>query len=283
MSKNYNSTSLCASAVPAVTWSSSPSCYVLTLAANSESRQANCRQQLEALGAKWQFVYGVLAKEPIVDEAYSPLQNRLYYNRPMTQGEKSVYLGHRKIWQTILASDAPYAIVLEDDFSIKDRQQFQAVIEDAIAAAARWDVIKLYESQHKPVCGSFRSNQTNFVFYRYPTWGMVAYLINRQAAERLLARPRVFRPVDDDLAHPWEFGLRVFSAAPSPVEEIAPQLGGSLLEQQRSISQKKPRNVVRSLHGNTLMAYKHLRAAGWRCVMRRAAAGEATGRSCPPE
>ena len=249
-----------------------PECYVLTLAANSESRQANCRLQLDALGASWQFVYGVLANEPIVDEAYAPLQNRLLCKRPMTQGEISVYLGHRKIWRAFLASDAQLALVLEDDFSIKDRQQFQSVIEDAAAASFRWDVIKLYESQYKPVCGSFRSNRTEFVFYSYPTWGMVAYLINRRAAERLLKRPRVFRPIDDDLAQPWEFGLRVFSAVPSPVDEIAPSLGGSLLEQQRSASQKTHRNLVSSLHGNALMAYKHLRAVGWRTAMRRAAA-----------
>lgn len=78
-----------------------------------------------------------------------------------------------------------------------------------------------------------------------------------------LRRSRIFRPIDEDLSHPWEFSIRIWSLEPNIVEEVSHNLGGSILEKDR-LKQRKKRNILRSLWGILLQGVKLTRSLFYR-------------------
>jgi len=119
--------------------------------------------------------------------------------------------------------------------------------------------LKFFDFMPKRVLERKSVNSTSIVRHKYPAWGAVAYLIDRDAAERLLSRRRFFRAVDEDFSWHWELGLSIWSVSPNLVEEVSPVLGGSLLENDR-VSNKRRRNTLRSLWGNVIQAFKFVRS-----------------------
>lgn len=183
--------------------------------------------------------------------------------RAMTPGEISVYLGHRRIWQQFLDDGQEVALVLEDDFQIQDDALFSQAIEDALSITSHWDIVKFFDFRPKKAIHRWRVNRTDFVTYKYAASGCVAYLINANIARRLLQQRFIYRPIDEDWSHPWEHDLRIISVDPNPVVEIAPALGGSLLEIERKQMKHDCRTLIRSLHGNVLQIEKNIRAFLW--------------------
>ncbi|WFP61700.1 glycosyltransferase family 25 protein [Mesorhizobium sp. WSM4904] len=219
--------------------------------------------ELGRLGLSFDFVHGVDQNSAEIDRAYSRLLNWTLHKRSLTRGEISVYLGHRKIWQEVMRKGMDFALVFEDDFKIRNDEQFIQAINDAISHRGIWSIVKFFDFNHKKVVESIRVGATHLVGYKYPASGAVAYLINRQAAQSLLRRRHLFRPIDEDFSHPWEFAIRVWSTSPNLVDEVSPQLGGSILESERSDLRSK-RIVVRSVWGNFLQARKFLRSLWYR-------------------
>ena len=259
-------------------------CHVLTVDAQGGSRRSHAESQLSALPLRYEFVDGIDAsrhtepslinasstnasrigpsrsdRRPSIDNAvYSRWRNRLYMKRSMTEGEIAVYMGHRRIWQRIVDGDADAAMVLEDDFTITCPAAFMTAVSAAVVNGSRWDIVKLFDYRNnRKIVRRSEWGGGGFVQYRYPSSGCVAYLINRESCRRLLARTRLARPVDVDLSHPWEFGLRTWSLQSGVVGEAAASLGGSLLEPQRQTH----RSTLRSIYGNVLSMNKLIRSA----------------------
>ncbi len=183
--------------------------------------------------------------------------------RAMIPGEISVYLGHRKIWRRFLDEGQEFALIMEDDFYIPDDSLFLQAIEDAVSVSSHWDIVKLFDFRPKNPIQRWRVNRTDFVMYKYPPAGGVAYLIRVAAAERLLQQRFIYRPIDEDWSHPWENNLRILSVASSPVSEIATALGGSLLETERRNMKADDRNWLRARYGNILSFQKNIRSVLW--------------------
>ena len=106
-----------------------------------------------------------------------------------------------------------------------------------------------------------------------PTAGMVAYLISRAGARKLLARDRVYRQVDEDLKHYWELGLDIWSVPGNPVAEVSDKLGGSLIDDDRE--NLRNRVLARSLWGNVLTTERKIRT---RLALAREAVARRGGR-----
>ncbi|WP_292428192.1 glycosyltransferase family 25 protein [Mesorhizobium sp.] len=219
--------------------------------------------ELGRVGLSFDFVQGVDQNSAEIDRAYSRLLNWTLHKRSLTRGEISVYLGHRKIWQEVMRKGMDFALVFEDDFKIRDDEQFVQAINDAISHRGIWSIVKFFDFNHKKVVESIKIGATHLVGYKYPASGAVAYLISRQAAQSLLRRRHLFRPIDEDFSHPWEFSIRVWSTSPNLVDEVSLKLGGSILESERSDLRSK-RIVVRSVWGNFLQARKFLRSLWYR-------------------
>ena len=104
-----------------------------------------------------------------------------------------------------MASDAPYAAVLEDDVVLKDNAAFPLGASDWIPAGI--DLIKL-EHYGPPGQSVLLSNFSDvgdgfrLARMRSRHTGAAAYILSRRAAERLLAIPRFDLPVDHLLFNP---------------------------------------------------------------------------------
>lgn len=238
-------------------------CYVLTLEDPGGKRFENAKHQLKHLPVEPRYVQGYRLADCNSAGVYSKFLNLLLMKRKLTPGEVSVYLGHRKIWQQMLDEGRQTALVFEDDFFITERNALLQSIKDALSIADSWDIIKFFDFRPKRIVRRCRIGKTDFVQYKYCASGCVAYLIQAPAAEKLLKRSRIYRPVDEDWSHPWEFNLQILSVDPAPVREIASELGGSLLEAGRLSMKRQHRNWLRSLYGNVLSAAKSVRAWFW--------------------
>lgn len=234
---------------------SMPIAYVLTIDPVDGLRRKHAGKELADIGLEGKFVEGFRKDDPALSNLYSPALNLLFAKRSMTSGEIAVYAGHRKIWQAIVDSGMAYALVFEDDFRVLDGTRFKATLRDCLPALAGWDIVKFFDFRPKRVIRCRRVGATDLVAYKYPAPGAVAYLISRDAARRLLARRRIFRPVDVDFSWPWEFGLRIWSILPNLVDEVSHNLGGSHLEATR-LANRARRTIWRGLWADVLQAWK---------------------------
>ncbi len=225
--------------------------YVLTIDPPDGPRRRSIARELADMHFGWEFVEGYRKGDPILDTLYSPAKNLLLSKRSLSPGEIACYAGHRLIWQTIVERDDPYAIVFEDDAEITDRAGFDRALRDV--TASQFDIVKLWDIKPKPVRARRQICDTLLVVHKMIASGTGCYLISRDAAAKMLARKSVFRAVDEDFSHAWEFGVQIWSVWPNPVADIA---AGSTIEAER-VSANRRR--LRSLWGEALQVVKRLR------------------------
>jgi glycosyl transferase family 25 len=137
----------------------------------------------------------------------------------LTKGEIGCYASHLSVWGRVASSAEPVTLVCEDDIRLPDN--FQAILAAALAAApAGWDVIRLSAPSRRTrwpirqICDGHRLVQYSKI---PPLLG--AYLISPQGAEKLMRPGLRGRPVDLDMARPWEIGLHVYGIDPPPVHQ----------------------------------------------------------------
>lgn len=196
--------------------------YLINLPRDAQ-RLAVMRQQLDAMQLPFEWVQAVYGKDltPAQRAAlYDERANAARYHQVMTPGEIGCYASHLSVWQKLVESDAPFALVLEDDVELLP--QLPAVLAAVAALPPRWDMIKLVgrdkESpwQRWPLPASAQG--TDLIRYRRPPSLTGAYLVSREGAAKLLAAHRpFFRPIDVDLRHWWTSGLRLYGLAPYPI------------------------------------------------------------------
>jgi len=232
--------------------------YILTVDAPDGPRRKNARKQLEAVGLEAEFVEGLRLNDPAIDAQYDRLQNLVWQKRSLSAGEIAVYCGHRRIWRRLVESGAPFALVLEDDFGVADSRAFRTILDDCADHPDGWDIVKLFDFNPKPVRLRRELGASELVAHRYPAAGAVGYLIARAAAERMLSRRRFFRAVDEDWSWPWEFELKIWSLAPSCIEEISVDLGGSV--RAPATSTLRRRNSLRAIWANAIQMWKRVRS-----------------------
>jgi len=177
-------------------------------------------EQMARLGLRWQRLPAVDARaftpeqRALLDEA----EYRRLHGKDPVPGELGCYLSHVEVMQRFLASDAEFALVLEDDVLLKD--SLPAVLQGLVANAARWDMVKL-SSVHSgtpvPVLEVAPGQQLAVMLSRCT--GSSAYLINRRAARAYAQGLLPMRlPYDHVFDQGWRFGLRVRLVTPTPCE-----------------------------------------------------------------
>lgn len=205
-------------------------------------------RQLDAIDCPFSFVEGLTVHDPETTRLYDAELNRKRSKRPLAPTEVAAYASHRKALSQLLESDAEVALVLEDDFRLTEPNAFQSRIAALWQSPVDWDILKLFDFSQRRAVESVAVGDMAIVSHGSPTAGMVGYLITRRGAERLLSRNMIYRQIDEDIKFFWELGLRVLSVHPNLVSEISDQLGGSLIERQRS-EVKLKRGWVASLKG----------------------------------
>lgn len=175
--------------------------------------------------------------------------NKTDYFTSLKTGEINCFLSHQLAWQWLLASDAPYAMVLEDDVQIIPRMR------ENLGKALRWldstepRMLKLYSK--RPVGGTVAVRLTPEVAIkvpRLPPLGTQAQALNRAAATLLSQQAKVFGvPVDVFLQARWNTGVTIGVMQPPLFNEVSATTGGSTLSEQskRNFGTSLMRELVR--------------------------------------
>jgi glycosyl transferase family 25 len=208
-----------------------------------------------------EIIDGLIAEDTEVDTLYDERRNRFEMKRPLVRKEIAVYGSHRRAWERLLQSGKPAALILEDDFAIRDQATFLSVINNsANILGTNRDIVKLFDFEKKVAQLPFfqrKVDEVTLVKWSRPTAGMVAYLITREAAQKFLSRTQIWRQVDEDTKFFWELDLDIWSVPGCPVIDNSYVLGGSLIESERQ--RNRQRHLFRSLWGNILTVNRRLR------------------------
>lgn len=117
--------------------------YLCINLAWAEERRCSIAEQAEQLGIDIQLVEAVAGKDltPEQRACYDSSLTKRYYNYHLTDNEIACTLSHRKALETFLASDAQYAVVLEDDAILSPH--FREGIHKLTHHLHGWEVAKL--------------------------------------------------------------------------------------------------------------------------------------------
>jgi glycosyl transferase, family 25 len=181
-------------------------------------RLARIRTQLEHLGLPWTRLPAVDARA-LTAEQRASLDEAAYrrkHGKSPALGELGCYLSHVEAMRRFLASDAEFALVLEDDVLLRDT--LPAVLQGLMSCAARWDVVKLsavHSGTPVPVVEVAPGHRLAVMLSRCT--GSSAYLMNRRAAgvyvRELLP---MSLPYDHVFDQGWRFGLKFRLVTPTP-------------------------------------------------------------------
>ncbi len=189
-------------------------------------RLARITAQLERLGLPFHRMAAVDARamtdaqRALLDE---PAYRRKHGMSPVL-GELGCYLSHVLVMRAFLASDADFALVLEDDVLLHD--SLPAVLQGLARHRGRWDMCKLsavHSGTPQPFVEVAAGHQLAVMLSRCT--GSSAYAINRAAAQAYLQRLLPMSlPYDHVFDQGWRFGLKVRLVTPTPCghdEQIA--------------------------------------------------------------
>lgn len=214
-------------------------CFLINLD-RSPDRLATMDARLRALALPYERVPGVDGlKLPDAEFAWQTRVNRFY--KPLSRGEVGCHLSHLEALKRLVASGAPYALILEDDAELPDG--LPGLIERALARRdtesdprARWDVLKLVRSRRRFV--DFGPLDAGHALVEYgfsvPAVTTAALWTREGAMKWVAAYDGARRPIDCDLQHPWEYGLTILSAHPPPVGAATESVMGGSVRRSRN-------------------------------------------------
>jgi glycosyl transferase family 25 len=131
-------------------------------------------------------------------------------------GELGCYLSHVELMHRFLASDAEFALVLEDDALLHDT--LPAVLQGLLRHASHWDVVKLsavHSGTPVPVIRVAPGHDLAVMLSRCT--GSSAYVMNRRAAAAYAAGLLPMSlPYDHVFDQGWRFGLKLRLVTPTP-------------------------------------------------------------------
>lgn len=154
--------------------------------------------------------------EKYVDLEYYKITSRKY---PRV-GAIGCSLSHIRIWKKFLESDYDYALIFEDDVSF-DPQIIQNTVDELITYNDLWDVVTFVRNHHGfPITKKEMSNNLKFVSYLSELKNSGGYIINRNAAAKMLGKSLPIKlAIDNYFARSWEFGLKFRGIEPIIVKQ----------------------------------------------------------------
>ncbi len=207
-------------------------CYLINLD-RSPDRLATMSEQLSAAGIAFERV-AATDGTMLRDETFAEHTRANNYYKPLRRGEVGCYLSHLETLQRFIDSGRPYALILEDDVVLSDG--LSGLVTAAIQLRERthdarlaWDVLKLANGRTRHIDLAPLDAQHRLVEYgpSVPV-STTAAVWTRDGATRWLQQFRgVFRPIDCDLQHPWEYGLCIRSVHPVPLSAGITSVMGS--------------------------------------------------------
>ena len=194
-------------------------CYLI-----ASERPSVVAQLLGDLGLHHEIVDAVDCRRlPISEIGRLTAENRYY--QPLQLDEISGYLSQLNALEYFVASGKPYALILQDVVAIPDtldsilRKAIRLRESGTVGVAGMWHVLHLAGAGHHRVQLAEIEPGTDLVedFLR-GSGPLTAALWHRSGACAFLYQfNHLSRPIDQELQHPWEYGLRVLSVFPPKV------------------------------------------------------------------
>ncbi|ENN87372.1 glucosyll transferase family 25 [Rhizobium freirei PRF 81] len=183
-----------------------------------------------------------------IDRVYRRRLHAPSYPFEMSTGEIACFLSHRKAWATIVEQGIDAGLIFEDDVEIDDL--FPAAFAAAKACLVPGAFIRFpFRMGKEDGKCVWTQDKTDVIQPTRVGLGMVAQLVSRDAAIRLLEATEVFdRPVDTTVQMRWLTKVSPLSVLPGGVHEISSQLGGSTIKSRRTLMEKLSREVLRPLY-----------------------------------
>ena len=210
--------------------------WVINLA-SAQQRRAHIQSQQSALNLPEAIWFDAIDGRALSHQfALDAVSDRCVVRRAgrgLSPGELGCALSHRRVWQAFLASGEQQALVLEDDAVLSYElptilSTLQARLACELPRVITLGVTRLYAQQ-----AAMSLNAKFSLIAPLRGWGGHAYLINRAAAERLVALQTPLRCMADD----WWFYQKIGDVqvrAVQPYLASVLQLGDSQLEERRS-------------------------------------------------
>lgn len=143
----------------------------------------------------------------------STLQHRIV-NKRMSRGEIGCFLSHYNLWQRMVDSQTPYAVILEDDATWDD--DFFTVAAQLPAVSWQWDVINLcYEHRIRVDTTLCKVGNRCLVRNVRPTNRAIGYAVSLSGAAKMLKHCyRMRQGVDLQRRKYWQYGLTFYAVDP---------------------------------------------------------------------
>ncbi len=178
------------------------------------------------------------------------------YPFSLSRNEIACFLSHRKAWRAIVERGLDAGFVIEDDVALT--ADFPAAWRAAVAHLEPGGFIRFAFRDREAGREVYRDDKVRILAPRPIGLGMVAQLVSREAARRLLAATEQFdRPVDTTVQMRWVTGLQPLSVIPGGVTEISARLGGSTVQHRKSLTDKLAREILRPLYRMRVRAYSN--------------------------
>lgn len=240
-----------------------PAIYVINLDRDTV-RMATIARNLAGLGLDYERIPAVLGRElpdpgSYVDTKGYPRHNHADQPRP---GEVGCYLSHIKAMRRLLETDSPCALILEDDVELLP--ETRGCLE-ALARRDDWDMVKLFcFHRGTPFRLSEVAHGRHLCVHLTRTTSAAAYMVNRRAAERLVAGLLPMREqIDHAHDRPWETGLRIRGLRPMAARLSETALITTIENGPAQSSTAKGRGKKRSFRLLARRALKEVRRFLW--------------------
>ena len=230
--------------------------YLINLDGSAD-RLASARRQFETHKIAFERVSAVnghkLSLETLKD--YNAQKTECYMGRQMSGGEIGCVLSHLKALREFLASDAPYAIVFEDDFLLHD--DFLSTVNSTIDWLSTsnyvWDIVHLSFEGRKYSRPRARVGKSELRHTYYFPMTSTAILWSREGAEAFLEFHREILAPYDNILREWQShrgkGLALYPPIASTIGGASDIDGGKPRNRNRKSSilygiRKKRRSIV---------------------------------------
>lgn len=254
-----------------------PEIVVLTLKGSAD-RQASISQQLNGLGLRFSFFYGVDGRTQVseVDALYSDRLRRFFRGSSLSRGQLGCFGSHYRIWVKCLNEGRPL-IVLEDDVELVE-DRFLRFYDLSSSIPSEFQCLRLFEKKVRKNKSVLSGAIGGFQVYKY-TKGMMStggYYLTPDGAEALIRHVRpIFYPVDIYMERFWVHRVENYGVVP-PCVELSEKFESTIGYSKRT---KKRGNVVRlrrevfnaveksrRFFHNAIFAVRNSRNnEGWRC------------------
>lgn len=184
----------------------------------SHDRLASVRRGFAELGFSLQRIQGIDARHE--DTSRLSFNRRAFtiaHGRSVVHpGEIGCYFSHLKALRSFLDTDKDFGLILEDDVIP------QAWLADSLSTLidwhAEWDIVPLFHFHRGGPVALLRNSHVALTVFFGPISSAAAYVVNRRAAEVLVAKLSTMNACfDHALFASWHHGLRIRGVTPMPI------------------------------------------------------------------